>query len=119
MKRTPVILAVFLVTTAATAAKPTPKDAKAFVEKVNRDLRKLWVKSSTAEWIKSTYITDDTERNAAAANEEVMAYLAGAIKEAARFRGLKLDPDTERMLLLLRISATLPAPANEAKRAEL
>ena len=50
-----------------------------------------------AEWIKNTYITDDTERNAATANEEVMAYTAGAIKQSVRFHGLKLDPDTERM----------------------
>ena len=58
------------------SARPTAADAKAFVDGVNAELKRLWIRSSTAEWIKSTYITDDTERNAAALNEDVMAYLA-------------------------------------------
>lgn len=105
--------------TRAPAAKATPEEAKKFAEKLNVDLKKLWAKQSTAEWIKSTYITDDTERNAATINEEVMAYVNGAIKESRRFDGLKLDPDTARMLHLLRVSQTLPAPADAGKRAQL
>ena len=45
-------------------------------------------RSATAEWIKSTYITDDTERNAASVNEEVLAYMNQAIKDSRRFEGL-------------------------------
>ena len=52
-------------TATAAPAKATPAEAKAFMEKVNVDLKKLWVNSSTGDWIKNTYITDDTERNAA------------------------------------------------------
>lgn len=99
--------------------KATPEDAKAFVKKLDADLRKLYVRQSQAEWIKSTYITDDTEQNAAAMNEDLMAYLNQANKDAQRFKGLKLDPDTERMLYLLRISSALPAPSDAAKRTEL
>ncbi|MGV3622393.1 MAG: M2 family metallopeptidase [Archangium sp.] len=118
------LLCVLALTTAqapaASAAKaPTVDEAKAFVKKVDADLRKLWVRQSTAEWIKSTYITDDTERNAAALNEDVMAYLTQATKEAQRFKGLKLDAETERQLLLLRLSTSLPAPSNADKRAQL
>ncbi len=97
----------------------TPAEAKAFVQKVNEDLRRLWTKSSTADWIKATYITDDTERNAAMASEEVMAYVAEAQKTATRFLGVKVDAETERMLYLLHVAATLPAPADAKKRAEL
>ena len=99
--------------------KATPEDARAFVKKLDVDLRKLYVRQSTAEWVKSTYITDDTERNAAAFNEDLMAYLTQANKDALRFKGLKLDPETERMLYLLRISSALPAPSDAAKRTEL
>ena len=99
--------------------KATSEDAKAFVKKLDGDLRKLYVRQSRAEWIKSTYITDDTEQNAAALNEDLMAYLNQANKEAQRFKGLKLDADTERMLYLLRISSALPAPSDAAKRTEL
>jgi len=101
------------------AAAPTAKEAQDFVKKLDGDLRKLLVRQSTAEWIKSTYITDDTERNAAALNEDLMAYNTQAIKASLRFKGLKLDPETERMLYLLRVSSPLPAPSDEAKRAEL
>jgi peptidyl-dipeptidase A len=104
---------------AADAKPPSPQEARAFVEKVNVDLKRLWIRASTAEWIKSTYITDDTERNAAAMNEDVMAYLSGAIKESLKFKGLKLDPDTERQLYLLRVAQALPAPSDEKKRSEL
>ncbi|MBU8897105.1 peptidase M2 family protein [Corallococcus sp. H22C18031201] len=103
----------------APAAKATPDEAKKFVTSLNADLKRLWVKQSTAEWIKSTYITDDTERNAASVNEEVMAFTNTAIKESRRFDGLKLDPETARMIHLLQVSQTLPAPADAGKRAQL
>lgn len=115
-----IVVVVALMSAQTPAAKPaTAEDAKAFVKKLDTDLRKLWVRQSTAEWIKSTYITDDTERNAAAFNEDAMAYLTQANKDALRFKGLKLDADTERMLYLLRISSALPAPSNAEKRTEL
>jgi peptidyl-dipeptidase A len=101
------------------SAKPTAAEAKAFVAKVNTDLKRLWIRSSTAEWIKSTHITDDTERNAAALNEDVMAYLSASIRDAVRFDGVDADPDTKRMLMLLKIASPLPAPSDPAKRAEL
>lgn len=114
------LVAALLTAQTQPPAKPaTADEAKAFVKKLDADLRKLWVRQSTAEWIKSTYITDDTERNAAAANEDAMAYLTQANKDALRFRGLKLDAQTERMLYLLRISTALPAPSNAEKRTEL
>src|SRR5687768_6705822 len=99
--------------------KGTPEEAKAFVEKTNADLKRLWTKAATAEWIKSTYITDDTERNAATVNEEVMGYVAQAIKNSVRFVGLELDADTARMLHLLRVSSALPAPSDAQRRQEL
>ncbi len=100
-------------------ANPKPEDAKAFVAQVNADLKKLWTRSSTAEWIKSTYITDDTERNAAAANEDVMEYLSGAIKESLKLKDVKADADTTRALYLLKVSQALPAPGDATKRAKL
>ena len=103
----------------AAAGKPTAVEAKAFVDRVNQDLKKLWVKQATADWINKTYITDDTERNVATVNDEVLGYQAQAVKDAARFQGLKLDPDTARMLLLLRVSSSLAAPSDPSRRQEL
>jgi len=103
----------------APQGKSTAEDAKKFAERVNADLKRLWVKQSTAEWIKSTYITDDTERNAASINEEVLAYMNQAIKDSRRFEGLKLDPDTARTIHLLKVSSAIAAPSDAQKRAEL
>src|SRR5260370_23635229 len=75
--------------------KPT-EDAKSFVDKLNKELKRLWVKSQTAEWIRDNFITDDTEQNAAWANAEVLAYVNQAIKATNKFRGLPLAPETSR-----------------------
>lgn len=103
----------------AQQGKATPEEAKQFVDRLNADLKRLWTKQATAEWIKSTYITDDTERNAASINEEVLAYLNQAIKDSRRFDGLKLDPDTARMIHLLKVNSAIAAPAEAQKRADL
>ncbi|MGC4117948.1 MAG: M2 family metallopeptidase [Myxococcales bacterium] len=105
----------------AKAKAPTPAEAKAFAAQVNKDLKDLWSRQQTAEWIKNTYITDDTERNAAAANDDLMAYTTRAILEARRFDSIKakLDPETARFLYLLSVSQSLPAPTDPAKRQEL
>ncbi|OJT24627.1 peptidyl-dipeptidase [Archangium sp. Cb G35] len=104
----------------AEAAPATAEDARQFATRVNEDLKRLWTRQATADWIKSTHITDDTERNAALVNEEVLAYVSQAIKEAARFKDVQgLDADTSRTLHLLRVSSTLPAPSDAQKRAEL
>lgn len=99
---------------------PTAAEAKAFAQATDQELRKLFVRQSYAEWIKVTYITDDTERNAAYANEDLMAFLSKAIPASMRFDSVPgLDPETKRMLHLLRLASPLPAPNDPAKRQAL
>jgi peptidyl-dipeptidase A len=102
---------------AGTAA--TPADAKTFITGVNDELKRLSVRSSTAEWIKNTYITDDTERMAAAMNEELLGYTSRAVKESARFAKVPADADSKRMIQLLRVSSSLAAPGEAKLRLEL
>lgn len=97
----------------------TPEGAKAFVARVNAELKPLRAAWERAEWVKATYITEDTEILAAAAHAEVMAYMGETVAEAQRFEGLDLDPETARALLLLKVSSTLPAPKDPALRTEL
>ena len=129
--RTPCFLAILLGACASAPAptqqaqadkaapdKPTAAEAKAFIERVNPELRGYSIKSSTGDWIKNTYITDDTERNAATANDALLAFQTGAVKEAARFSGLSgIDADTARMLLILRLAGA--GPSDPAHRFEL
>jgi peptidyl-dipeptidase A len=105
---------------AAAAKGPTAAEAKAFVAKVDTEFMRLSVRQSTADWIKNTYITDDTERNAAAFDEDLGAFVNGAVKESVKFRDVKgLDADTQRMLTLLKFAQALPSPSDPAKRTEL
>lgn len=97
--------------------KPTPARAKEFVASVNEQLKRYVVESSVAGWIKSTYITDDTERNAAAADERLLSFSSDMAKAAVEFKDLPLDPDTARMLYLLRIGS--PVIDDPAKRLEM
>ncbi|HZX43506.1 MAG TPA: M2 family metallopeptidase, partial [Myxococcaceae bacterium] len=117
------LLALLLLSPAALAApSPSPAtadEARAFVRKVNDDLRTLTVKESTANWIKSNFITEDTERASAAANDDLLAYTRQALEQAKRFDALALDADTARMLRLLRVNNSVLAPADPAHRAEL
>jgi peptidyl-dipeptidase A len=107
---------------AATGAgpRPTAAEARAFVARVNAELRALWVRQATADWVKSTDLSGDTERLSAWANEAVLEYLSRVVPESLRYaRARGLDADTARSLRLLRLATTLPAPRDPAKRAEL
>jgi len=105
--------------TPASAPAPAPSDATRFIADLNTRFLALKARAETSEYIKSTYITPETERNAAAAQADVMAFLSEAIPKAATFRDLELPKDDRRTLELLRTSPTLPAPADKALRDEL
>lgn len=97
----------------------TPEQAKAFVTKTNQELKEIWTRSAKAQWAKATDITDEHDKAAATLTAEVMAYETKAIAEAATYDGVKADPDTRRQLDLLKLTSTVPAPDDEAKRKEL
>lgn len=89
---------------------PTPAEAKAFVEKAEKDLNDVGVLAARAEWVYETYITTDssalTAKIGADANDLAVKYA----KEAARFDKTAVDPVTRRKLTLLKIGDVLPAP---------
>lgn len=93
--------------------------AQKFVTDVDAKLRELWTVAAKAEWTKATDITDEHEKLAAEANAKTMAYETKVIKEATQFDGVVADPDTDRQIKLLKLTSTLPAPDDEAKREEL
>jgi peptidyl-dipeptidase A len=101
------------------AAVKEAKDARKFVEETDARLRQLWTASAEAEWAKATNITPETERAAAAANAEVMAFETQAIKQAAKFKNVGDDEAIARQIHLLKLTSTLPAPDDDEKRKEL
>jgi peptidyl-dipeptidase A len=104
---------------ASKTAKPTPADAKKFIEAAEAKLLELSIEQQRADWVKNTYITDDTEELAAKANQRLIEATMRYAKEATRFDGLSLPPDVQRKFKLLKVSITLPAPSDPQKSAEL
>ncbi len=101
------------------AETPTPADAKAFVGQAEERLLKASIAAERANWVASNFITEDTELIAADANQRRMELAAGLAKEATRFDGLALDPETARKLKLLKLSLVLAAPSDPNKSEEL
>jgi peptidyl-dipeptidase A len=100
-------------------SKPTPEDARKFADDVEQKLLVLGVDQSRADWIKSTYITDDTEAVAAKLDERAINANVEYAKQATRFDGLNLDPVTARKLKLLKLSLTVATPADPKESEEL
>jgi peptidyl-dipeptidase A len=101
------------------SAKKTPADVKAFIDKAEQDLLTMSVDTSRADWVKSTYITDDTEALSAKLNERTIQATIRYAKEAAEFNRLALAADVERKLKLLKLSLTMATPSEPAESAEL
>ncbi len=97
----------------------TGEDAEKFISAAEKRLLDLSVKAGRADWVKSTFVTDDTEALAAEANEQLIAATTELAEQATRYEGLNLSPDAKRTLKLLKLSLTLPAPKDPTERAEL
>ena len=104
----------------ASPSGPATKDeAEKFIADAEKRLLDLNVKSSRADWVKSTYVTDDTEALSALANDNLLAATGELAEQSRRYEALDLSPDAKRKLKLLKLSLTLPAPKDPAERAEL
>jgi peptidyl-dipeptidase A len=97
----------------------TPAGAEKFINDAERQLLDLAIRSARADWVKSTFITDDTEALAAAANENLIAATTKLAEQARQYETLDLSPELKRKLKLLKLSLTLPAPKDPKERNEL
>lgn len=95
------------------------ESADEFVARVNAELQQQGHEDAMAAWVMQTYITPDTERLAAKADERVLEYYTRATKEARVYADADLSPQSRRALMLLRQDLAAPAPDDPAKRAEL
>ena len=103
----------------ANPASGTKEDAERFIADAEKRLLDLSIKSARADWIKSTFITDDTEALAADANENLIAATTELAEQARRYENVDLSPEAKRKLQLLKLLLTLPAPKDPAERSEL
>src|SRR5271155_3166849 len=98
---------------------PTLAEARAFLDRAQSKLLELSVQDSRADWVKSTFITYDTEILAAKADEDQIVATMQLAEESTRFSHLKMPPDMARQFQLLRLSLTLAAPSNPKEAQEL
>ncbi|HLJ51005.1 MAG TPA: M2 family metallopeptidase [Bryobacteraceae bacterium] len=98
---------------------PTIAEAKSFMDAAEAKLLDLAVDSARADWVKSTFITYDSEILAAQADEVSIVATMKLAKEATRFDQLQLPPDLARKFKLLKNSLVLAAPSNPKEAADL
>jgi peptidyl-dipeptidase A len=101
------------------AKAATAAEARKFADGAEARLLELSNETNQADWVKSTFITDDTEALSALANQRAIAATVDYAKAATRFDGLKLPDDVARKLKLLKLALTLPAPSDPKEAAEL
>ena len=113
------LLALSVSVIAAAPTRATVAEAVKFVGEAEARLKALAEEAGRAEWIKNTYITEDSEILAAQANQRAISAAVEFAKQATRFDGLDLPAETARKLKVLKLSLTLPAPADPKLAAEL
>jgi peptidyl-dipeptidase A len=94
-------------------------DAQKFMDSAEAELNKLAIAAERAAWVQQTYINDDTEFLAAAADDRLIGRTTELVKESARFDKTEVPADLRRKFLLLKLSTTMPAPADPKLREEL
>jgi peptidyl-dipeptidase A len=104
---------------ASTSGPATREEAEKFLNDAEKRLLDLSIKGSRADWVKSTFVTDDTESLSAEANEVLIGATSELAEQSRRYEALDLSPDQKRKLKLLKLALTLPAPKDPAERAEL
>jgi peptidyl-dipeptidase A len=106
---------------ATTAATPAAagETADEFVARINAEYKAALPEISSAQWLSQTYISEDSQRIAAKANERALTQLNVWIEEARKFEGQPMSEDSKRTLALLKLMSAMPAPKDPTKLAEL
>jgi len=94
-------------------------DAEKFIADAEKRLLDLNIKAGRADWVKSTFITDDTEAIAAEANETLIGATTELAEQSRRYENADLSPESKRKLKLLKLLLTLPAPKDPTERNEV
>jgi peptidyl-dipeptidase A len=116
---TPFAIVAIAALAAAATRLPTESDAKAFLDKAESELLGLAVYTSRGDWIKSTYITDDSEAVAAKLTQAQIDATVKLAKESVQFDRIALTPIEQRKIKLLRNSLTLATPSDASEAAEV
>ena len=97
----------------------TVPEALAFLEKAEKELLTASNYAQRASWLQATYINDDSETQAALANEKYIKTVLALSRQATRFDKLTLPSEAARKMRLIKLNLTMATPANDAESSEL
>lgn len=95
---------------APTTQAVTVAEAEAFMKRAEKSLQQATEQLSRTQWVYMNFITDDTAKLAAAADERLSGKVVSLITEAKRFDDLELPAELARKFKKLKMSLTLPPP---------
>src|SRR5690606_14140649 len=102
----------------AAAAAPTAAEARAFLKRMDEEIRAIYREVAAAQWVQATYITQDTQLLASKASERILQLQNRYVEESRRFDNVELPEEDRRALDLLRLNASA-APKDPKKLTEL
>ena len=100
-------------------AAATAETAEEFVARANAEYAEIAREVESADWVRATYITQDTAVVSSVANEKYAAWFSDIVGQAVRYDGQEMASETRRAIDLLKLGTTLPTPSDAAKRKEL
>jgi peptidyl-dipeptidase A len=103
----------------AARAQQDHASIKRFLLAAEQQLLELSIQQQRAAWVKSTFITPDTEKIEAEKLEQLISLQMKLAAEAAKYPKTGLPYDLARKLELLRTTIVLPAPSDPALAGEL
>ena len=102
------------------AAVATPVEtAEDFVARANVEYDAINKELAAADWVRATYITQDTAVLASNANEKYAEWFSGVVAQTTQYDDQELSAETRRAIYLLKLGPSLPTPSDAAKRKEL
>jgi len=103
----------------STASKPTAAEAKAFVERAEKQLESGYELLNKTFWVQANFVTEDTNALAAKAGEEATKQMVELALEANKYNDVDVDYDTRRKLEILKKGLVIPAPNDQELTKEL
>ena len=94
-------------------------EAKAFIERVEKETRAFGEFSARIGWVQATYINHDTDWLLTKVSTEGTEMGVKFANEAKRFDDLDLPPEMRRKLDAIKLGLNLPAPETEGAAATL
>lgn len=98
---------------------PSIKEAKAFLERAEKDFRDHGEYSARIAWVQNTYINHDTDWLLTKADAEGTEMGVRYANEAKQFNNLDLPPIMRRKMEAIKLRVNLPAPETDGAAAQL